>query len=99
MQTIELLNNKRINIQANTLTEIVLNDYVQGFNVLLMQEANVVIKPLNNLKQTNETSLEDMEGYLLNSFCRGFELYEQKQFQTILVISDTNTSLQFLNIR
>lgn len=99
MTTIEIENKKRIKITANEIYEIVFNDFIQGFDILLMNEANVVMKPINSLNVEYTITLDDLEGYLLNSFCRGISLYEMKQFESILVISDKDIELQFLNIR
>lgn len=95
----ELKRNKRIKINANEVTLIVLNEFIQGFSVLLTSGNKVAVKPITTNNELNTITIDDMESYLLNSFCKGFDLHETTQFKELLVIADINCELQFINIR
>ena len=96
----ELNKNKRVKLNANEKTLLIFNEYIQGFSILLMNNANVALRPIISLNDNGQITLDDMGSYLLNNFCKGLTLHEEgTQFNELLLITDNDCELQIINIR
>lgn len=96
----ELNKNKRVKLNANEKTLLIFNEYIQGFSILLMNNANVALRPIISLNDNGQITLDDMNSYLLNNFCKGLTLHEEgTQFNELLLITDNDCELQIINIR
>ena len=96
----ELNKNKRVKLNANEKTLLIFDKYIQGFSILLMNNANVALRPIISLNDNGQITLDDMGSYLLNNFCKGLTLHEEgTQFNELLLITDNDCELQIINIR
>lgn len=96
----ELNKNKRVKLNANEKTLLIFDEYIQGFSILLMNNANVALRPIISLNDNGQITLDNMNSYLLNNFCKGLTLHEEgTQFNELLLITDNDCELQIINIR